>query len=57
MSGAGNIMSELKAYETAKATVRFPLDEKLPYTLIKKLVIARVRRNDEAEKKKKLLSG
>jgi uncharacterized protein YdhG (YjbR/CyaY superfamily) len=44
--------SELKGYETTKATVRFPLDEKLPLALIKKLVQARVRKNDEAEKKK-----
>ncbi len=40
------------AYETTNATVRFPLDEKLPLALIKKLVQARVRKNDEAEKKK-----
>ncbi len=44
--------SELKGYETTKATIRFPLDEKLPLALIKKLVEARVRKNDEAEKKK-----
>jgi uncharacterized protein YdhG (YjbR/CyaY superfamily) len=44
--------SELKGYETTNATVRFPLDEKLPLDLIKKLVEARVRKNDEAEKKK-----
>src|SRR5712692_9150168 len=44
--------SELKGYATTKATVRFPLDEKLPNTLIKKLVKARARKNDEAEKKK-----
>jgi len=44
--------SELKGYETTNATVRFPLDEKLPLDLIKKLVEARVRKNDEADKKK-----
>jgi len=44
--------SELKGYETTKATVRFPLDEQLPLALIEKLVKARVRKNDEAEKKK-----
>ena len=43
--------SELKGYETTNATVRFPLDEKLPLDLIKKLVEARVSKNDEAEKK------
>ena len=41
--------SELKGYETTKATVRFPLDEKLPLALIEKLVQARVRKNDEAD--------
>lgn len=38
--------SELKAYETAKATVRFPLDKKLPIALIKKLVRDRVKKNE-----------
>jgi len=43
--------SELKGYETTKATIRFPLDEKLPLALIKKLVKARVKMNEEAEQK------
>jgi len=44
--------SELKGYVTTKGTIRLPLDEKPPLTLIKKLVKARVKKNDEAEKKK-----
>ena len=36
--------SELKDYETAKATVRFPLKVKLPLALIKKLVKASVKK-------------
>ena len=44
--------SELQGYETTKATIRFPLDEQLPLALIEQLVKARVRMNDEAEKKK-----
>ena len=44
--------SELKGYVTTKGTVRLPLEEKLPLALIKKLVKARVKKNDEAEKKK-----
>jgi uncharacterized protein YdhG (YjbR/CyaY superfamily) len=44
--------SELKDYETTKATVRLPLDKKLPIKLIKKLIKARVTINDETEKKK-----
>jgi uncharacterized protein YdhG (YjbR/CyaY superfamily) len=43
--------SELKDYETTKATVRFPLDKRLPVMLIKKLIKARVNKNDETEKK------
>jgi uncharacterized protein YdhG (YjbR/CyaY superfamily) len=43
--------SELQGYVTTKGTVRFPLDEQLPLALIEKLVQARVRKNDEAEKK------
>ena len=39
--------SELKGYETAKATVRFPLNKKLPVALIKKLVKARVKKNEK----------
>ena len=38
--------SELKDYETARATVRFPLEAKLPIALIKKLVKARVKKNE-----------
>lgn len=45
--------NELKKYKTAMATVQFPLDEKLPIALIKKLVMARVRINNEAKKGKK----
>jgi uncharacterized protein YdhG (YjbR/CyaY superfamily) len=38
--------NELKDYETAKATIRFPLDKKLPIALIKKLIKARMKRNE-----------
>ena len=37
---------ELAHYDTAKATVRFPLDKKLPVALIKKLIRARMKKND-----------
>src|SRR5437868_6172672 len=42
-----NHAKELKGYVTAKSTVQFPLDEKLPLSLIKKLVKARVTWNEE----------
>ena len=38
---------ELEAYETATATVRFPLSEELPLKLIEKLVKARVVHNEK----------
>lgn len=38
--------TELKNYETAKATVRFPLDKKLPVALVKKLIKARMKKNE-----------
>ena len=42
---------ELKEYEAAKATIRFPLDKKLPLGLIKKLIKARMKLNESAKKK------
>ena len=43
--------TDLKGYVTAKATVRFPLNKKLPITQIKKLIKARVKKNEEKRKK------
>ncbi len=43
--------SELKNYVTAKATVRFSLNKKLPVALIKKLIRARVKKNEEKTKR------
>jgi uncharacterized protein YdhG (YjbR/CyaY superfamily) len=43
--------AELKDYEAAKATVRFPLDKKLPVALIKKLVKARIKKNEAGKEK------
>ena len=34
--------AELTPYETAKGTVRFPLDQPLPYDLIKKMTTSRI---------------
>lgn len=38
---------EVEKYRKAKATLHFPIDEKLPAALIKKLVKAQVKKNDE----------
>jgi uncharacterized protein YdhG (YjbR/CyaY superfamily) len=42
---------ELAAYETTSATVRFPLDKKLPIALIKKLIKARMKKNEAGKKR------
>lgn len=42
---------ELKGYEMSKGTIRLPLSEKLPLALVKKLVKAQMKTNDETEKK------
>lgn len=43
---------ELKTYETNKATVRFPIDKRIPLALVKKLIRARLRKNEAAHKEK-----
>jgi uncharacterized protein YdhG (YjbR/CyaY superfamily) len=42
----------LKRYQTTKSSVHFPLDENLPVPLIKKLVKAAMRMNEEEERKR-----
>ena len=42
---------ELKGYETTNATIRFPLDKKLPVALIKKLVKAQMKKNEAGNRK------
>ena len=44
--------NELANYVTAKATVRFPLDKKLPIALIKKLVRVRMKKNESRDIKR-----
>jgi uncharacterized protein YdhG (YjbR/CyaY superfamily) len=41
--------SELKGYEMSKGAIRFPLDEKLPLDLIKKMVKLQAKKNEEAK--------
>ena len=43
--------SELKSYKTTNATIRLPLDKKLPLGLIKRLVKARMKLNDQGKGK------
>ena len=51
-SGIENFMNELSQYETSKGTVRFPLDQPIPYDLIHRIVIFRVEENLERAKAK-----
>ncbi len=44
---------ELKGYKTATATIRFPLNEKLPVPLIKKMIRTRMQINTKAEGRKR----
>lgn len=41
-----DFQKDLVGYETHMATIRFPYDKKLPVTLIKKLIAARVKLNE-----------
>lgn len=47
-----NHKKELTKYVTSTSTIQFPLNEELPMPLIKKLVKAAVKQNDEKEKLK-----
>lgn len=54
-SGVSHFMDRLAPYELSKGTVRFPMDQPLPYDLIREIVAFRVKENLEksASKKKK----
>ena len=50
-SGIKKFSKELSSYETSKGTIRFPLDKKIPLSLIRK--ITRYRLNEDLEKQRK----
>jgi uncharacterized protein YdhG (YjbR/CyaY superfamily) len=55
-SGIEKFKAELSAYQQAKGSVQFPLDQPIPYDLISQIVAFRVQENLEkaqAKKKKK----
>lgn len=49
-SGVEEFKSELSAYDTSKGTIRFPLDQPIPYKLIGEIVAFRVQENLEKAK-------
>jgi uncharacterized protein YdhG (YjbR/CyaY superfamily) len=44
-SGIEKFKKELSVYEGAKGSVKFPLDKPIPYALIRKIVLFRVKEN------------
>jgi uncharacterized protein YdhG (YjbR/CyaY superfamily) len=52
-TGIEKFKSELSAYEGAKGSVKFPLDQPIPFELISKIVAFRVNENLERAKAKK----
>jgi len=51
-SGVEKFQKELSNYEGAKGSVKFPLDQPIPYALISRIVKFRVRENLAKAKKK-----
>ena len=55
---AGRLMAfekDLAVYERSKGTIKFPLDKKVPFSLISKIVKFRVKENEEKAALKKSL--
>jgi uncharacterized protein YdhG (YjbR/CyaY superfamily) len=46
-SGHEHFAKELSGYKQGKGSVQFPLDKPIPYDLIKKIVVFRVKENSE----------
>lgn len=46
-SGISAFSEELKGIETSKGAIRFPLDKKIPYALIKKITLFRVQEENQ----------
>lgn len=44
-TGTAQLQEELSAYKGAKASVRFPIDQPIPFALITKIAKARVKEN------------
>jgi len=51
-SGIQAFKNELSVYEGAKGSIKFPIDEQLPYTLIGKIVRFRVTENSRIAEEK-----
>jgi len=49
-SGHSKFKKELSKYKSGKGSVQFPLNEKIPYDLIKQIVLFRIEENKSIEK-------
>ncbi len=49
-SGTEAFQKEVALYRRAKSTVRFPIERPIPYDLVKKIVLFRMKQNQENEK-------
>lgn len=55
-SGTAKFQNDLSSFDVSKGTIRFPLDKPIPYDLIRKIVVFRVKENlqrTEAKLKKR----
>ena len=53
-SGIAYIKDELQVYKSAKGSVQFPLDEPLPVDLINKIIVFRVKEDEEIAQARRL---
>jgi uncharacterized protein YdhG (YjbR/CyaY superfamily) len=57
-SGINKFKKELSRYASGKGSIKLPLDEPIPYLLIKKIVIYRANENiAKAKRKKKIIAS
>ena len=54
-SGTAAFQKELSPYKSGKGSIQFPLDKPIPYDLVEKIVVFRVRENQEKYSKSKKL--
>lgn len=51
-SGTAKFKKEISGYQAAKGSIQFPLDQPIPYDLIRQIVASRVKENSAKAKKK-----
>ena len=51
-SGVAKFQKELTKYKTSKGTIQFQLDQPIPYDLLRRIVVFRVKENLKRAKKK-----